>query len=961
MMNFKLLMNILRTILFVTILCSLILGLPAVNYAQNDSLVSKLEIEKRPNPNFDTTKFNIFPEKYNKKKIALVLSGGGARGLAQIGVIAVLEKYGVNLDMIVGTSVGAITGGLYSSGYSPEEMLSLTNSVDWKSKLSLSNKYEREFLFVDQKKSQDRGFITISFDGFKPLLPTSLSSGQQISDLINIFFMNARFKPKKDFADLKIPFYSVATDLDKGQKVVLSKGNISECIKASFTYPLLYTPTKVDGNDLVDGGLTANIPVDVARENGADLTITVNSTSPLKTNEELKNPINTADQILSITMSRLNEEQLLKSDIVITPLVGNLGATDFNSINYVVETGRIAAENSIKDIINKIDSLEEKASVNFNNFVFNGNVSFGKVSIPDSLKKVIVNEQMNTFVRYVTIEKRIKDIYKLGRFNDVWAEVYKDGLNTQIVYKANTNNKLRAVRVSFNEGNDINTYEYKVLFSDTLNVGSFGLVNDKVSGRLDPLILNKVSEIVKAYGKENISKVADRNKMYAFYEDLIGGLRNINFSAIDISRFYLDDKGILNVNFTEGLISEIKISGNEKTKKGFLLSETDVPLDKPVMKNSLTESLGGIVGTNLFQQASMYFDYHDSSKIPSLNFNVVERSSRNIRLSFRLDNERKFQGYFDLRNENLFGNGNEVGLTLKGGLRDREYMTEFKSNRFFGTVFTYNWSMYYRFRNIYDYTETVDKRDLDRTQNGEFRDIRLGSSFLLGTQVNRFGTLFGQLVYENISRENISGIIPAENDLKLFKLRFGGKIDTEDIYPFATKGTKINYIYESSRNQLSGTGITFTKLSFDIAYNISLGKPSVLRPKFVFGFADKTTPDYEVFSIGGEDSFYGMVEDEMRGRQVLLTSLEYRYQLPVKLFFDTYLSVRYDLGRVWENTEDIRFKDLKHGLGFAVLFDTPIGKTSLSAGRMFIVNKGFTSESLYWGPVTFYFSMGYNL
>jgi NTE family protein len=104
-----------------------------------------------------------------------------------------------------------------------------------------------------------------------------------------------------------------------------------------------------------------------------------------------------------------------------------------------------------------------------------------------------------------------------------------------------------------------------------------------------------------------------------------------------------------------------------------------------------------------------------------------------------------------------------------------------------------------------------------------------------------------------------------------------------------------------------------------------------------------------------------MVEDEMRGRQVLLASIEYRYKFPVRIFFDTYLSLRYDLGRIWENTEDIRFKDLKHGIGFSVLFDTPVGKTSLSAGRMFIINKGFTSESLYWGPMTFYFSMGYNL
>jgi NTE family protein len=949
-----------RILIYVLFSGVLIFGTPLLNYAQNDTLVSKVEIIKRQNPIFDSTKFNIFPEKLNQRKVALVLSGGGARGLAQIGVLDVLEKYGVNIDMIVGTSIGAITGGLYSSGYSPQEMIEITSGVDWKSKLSLTNKYEREFLFVEQKKSQDRGFISISLDGFKPRLPTSLSSGQQMSDLINVFLMNARFKPKKDFSDLKIPFYAVATDLDKGKRVVLYKGNISECIKASFTYPLLYAPTKVDGNDLVDGGLTANIPVDVAKEYGADLTITVNSTSPLKTSEELKDPINTADQILSITMAQLNEEQLSKSDFVINPKLGNLGATDFNDINNIFEKGKTAAELVINEIISKIDTLEENASPNYNNFLFNGNVSFGFNLIPDSLKSVIKDEQMNTFVRYVTIEKRIRDIYKIGSFKNVWAEIYKTGNTSEIVYKAKLNNKLQAVRVSFNNGRDVSDFEYKVVFTDTLTSGSFELVNKKVSGNLNPLLFSEISEIVKSYGKENISKAANRNKMYLFYESLLGGLRRINFSAVDISKFYLDENGILNVDFTEGRISEIKVNGNYKTKKGLLLSETDIPLDKPVIKSSLVESLGGIVGTNLFQQVSMYFDYRDTSKYPSLNFNVVEKSTRNIRLSFRVDNERKFQGYVDFRNENIFGTGNEIGLTLKGGLRDREYMTEIKSNRFFGTMFTYNWSIYYRFKNIYDYTQLVENTNLIRVQNGEYRDFRIGSSFLLGTQVRRFGTIFGQLVYEDLSRESLQGLIPQENDLKLFKLRVGGRIDTENIYPFATKGTTVNYIYESSRNQLS-SGVTFTKLSFDITHNIYLGRPSVLRPKFVFGFADKTTPNYEFFSMGGEDSFYGMVEDEMRGRQVLLASLEYRYKLPVKFFFDTYLSARYDLGRVWVNTEDIRFKDLKHGLGFAILFDTPIGKTSLSAGKMFIINKGFTSESLYWGPTTFYFSIGYNL
>ncbi len=534
-------------------------------------------------------------------------------------------------------------------------------------------------------------------------------------------------------------------------------------------------------------------------------------------------------------------------------------------------------------------------------------------------------------------------------------------LKTEIIYKAINNPKLHSVVLSFlNGGNTIN-YFYKLNFADTLNKGVFELVNKNEFNRVNPAIISKISEVVESYGKENVGRISNRNTMYAFYENLLGSIRESGFSLIDIDKFYLDEKtGTLNIHFTEGTISSIKINGNETTKERIILSETDIPFDKPVQKNALKESLGGVVGTNIFQQASMYFDFNDTTKPPALTFNLVEKSTRNIRFSFRADNERKLQLYLDFRNENLFGTANEIGVSLQGGLRDRNYQLELRSNKFFGSIFTYNFSFYYRFRNIYDYTETNNDEEIIVTNNGEYRDYRWGSSFLLGTQVKRFGTLFAQIVLENLSREILQGSFPNETDLKLFKLKIGGRLDTEDIYPFARSGTTFNYIYESSRNQITD-GITFTKLSLDLTHTISLSKSSIIKPKFAFGFADKTTPSYEFFSLGGEESFYGMFEDEMKGRQILLGSIEYRYKLPFQLFFDTYLSARYDLGRTWENTEDIRFKDLRHGIGFATQFDTPIGKASFSMGRMFIINRGFTKNSLVWGPFAFYFSIGYNL
>lgn len=930
-------------------------------FAQNDSLVSSLELKLENKPLFDSTRFNIFPKNCRSRKIALVLSGGGARGLAQIGVLDVFEKYNIDFDMIVGTSIGAITGSMYTSGYSPEELRDITKSIDWKSKLTLSNKYEREFLFVDQKKVQDKGFLTFSFDGFKPVLPTSLSSGQQIAELFNLYLLNARYKPRGDFFSLKIPFCAVATDLNKGERIVLKDGNLSESVKASFTFPLLYTPTRVKGRDLVDGGLTANIPVDVARQLGADMVVTVNSTSPLKNTEELKNPINTADQILSITLAQLNEEQLKNSDVIITPEIFNITSTDFSSVDYLIDKGRLAAENMINSVLGKIDTLEMNASPNFNNFLFNGDVKFRGEYIPDSLKKVITKEQENTFVRYVTIEKRLRDIYRTGYFRNVRANIYVEDTKNIIEYAAENFTRLNGIKAVFNGGDDVRLFDYRYRKTDTLNAGSFTFTQLDNRRPAPKEIADIISGEIAAFGNRRISSVCNCKELYGFYESLLGSLRNKEYSLVDITKFFLNENtGILEIEFTDGTVSGINIIGNAKTKNALILSETFVTPEKPVKLSALKESLGGIYGTNLFQQTSFAIRYFKTK--PVLDIYLIEKSSRNLYFSFKADNERKLQGYLSLRNENLFGTGNEIGAVIKGGLRDREYKAELLSNKFFGTPLTYNLSGYYKFQNFYDYIEEIDEENgkFDRKQTGEYRNIRYGGSFKVGTQIEKFGTLFAQVSLENISRTQLQGNIPEIPGLNLFKLRLGGRIDTEDKSPFATSGTVVNYTYESSRNSLTG-GVTYSKFSFDLTHSIPFPHGHVIKPKFIFGFADKTTPDYELFSLGGDNSFYGMVEDQLLGRQILLASVEYRYLLPVQIFVDTYVSIRYDLGRIWENSEDIRFKDLRHGLGLAAMFDTPVGKAGFSVGRAFYFNKGFSKGNIISGQYTFYFSIGYDI
>ena len=133
------------------------------------------------------------------------------------------------------------TGGVFQNRLLIQTIRDIFKNVDWVTTLSLTDKYQRQYLFLDQKLIQDKSLLSISIDGFTPTFPSSLSSGQKLTELINILMLNAKYHPRQNFKDLKIPLTVVATDFDKGEKVVLTEGNLSESIKASFTFPLLYS------------------------------------------------------------------------------------------------------------------------------------------------------------------------------------------------------------------------------------------------------------------------------------------------------------------------------------------------------------------------------------------------------------------------------------------------------------------------------------------------------------------------------------------------------------------------------------------------------------------------------------------------------------------------------------------------------------------------------------------------
>lgn len=276
-----------------------------------------------------------------RPKVGLVLSGGAARGLAHIGVLKALEERGIKIDAIAGTSMGAVVGGLYASGYKIDELEKLALNIDWQQ--ALSDAPPREDVPF-RRKQDDRDFLVkqkLSFRDDGSLgLPLGVIQGQNLALLLESLL--AHTSDTRDFDKLPIPFRAVATDIANGEKVVFRKGHLPQVIRASMSIPAVFAPVELNGRLLVDGGMTDNIPLDVAREMGVDVAIVVDIGTPLRNSKQLTTVVDVLNQSITLMTRRNSEEQLaaLKpSDVLIQPALAAFGVTDFGKAQDMIDAG----------------------------------------------------------------------------------------------------------------------------------------------------------------------------------------------------------------------------------------------------------------------------------------------------------------------------------------------------------------------------------------------------------------------------------------------------------------------------------------------------------------------------------------------------------------------------------------------------------------------------------------------
>jgi len=286
-----------------------------------------------------------------RPRIGLVLSGGGARGAAHVGVLKVLEEQHVPIDAIAGTSMGAVVGGLYASGLSARDIEKIMTSLNWQA--AFHDRPPREDLTL-RRKQEDENFLVkfpLGVRGHRIVLPKGLIEGQGLSQMLRRLTLPvARIT---NFDELPTRFRAVATDLESGEPIVLAAGDLTSAMRASMSAPGIFAPVERQGRILVDGGIADNVPVDVAREMGVDLLIVVDVGSPLQQRSKLTDVTAISNQMLAILLRRNAEQQLatLKpGDILIAPALGDASSFDFGAVARYIGVGEAAARTAVEQL-----------------------------------------------------------------------------------------------------------------------------------------------------------------------------------------------------------------------------------------------------------------------------------------------------------------------------------------------------------------------------------------------------------------------------------------------------------------------------------------------------------------------------------------------------------------------------------------------------------------------------------
>jgi len=865
-----------------------------------------------------------------RKTVGLALSGGGANGIAQIGVLKALEEENIPIDHIAGTSMGALVGGLYSSGYTASELESIAFSLPWQKLLSLDDETPRTNSYLEQKSIRDRASIAIRFEKFRLVMPKSLSAAQTLTRSIDLIVLNAPYHTTHSFSDLPVAFRAVTTDLISGRRVTLDSGPRSEAMRASSTIPILYQPIERDGYKLADGGLVANLPVDELDNAGAGYKVAVDTHGRMYTDgSDIDVPWKAADQAMTILTQVQYPQQLEKADLVITPEVGNHKATDFSDIRKMIDAG-YAKGRLLAPVIKRNIQITGQKDTDIAGFIKTVE------GIPDSADYIEQARTARAIVRSETrVRKILAELLETGLFTRAHARL--DARTRKAVFILEPLPRIEHILVS---GGPVDSVPKK-----------------EIDKAFEPLA-----------GRLYTSAVATRS-----LENLIRLYRNRGYSLVRIDRTSVTDK-TLTVHLSSGKIETVQIEQDRKLTRPLTIQrEMDIDTTRAFRYADAEKTISNLYGTGVFNRVSLSTE-NPRKQEPEDNSTLMVRLDEKLptvlRIGVRYDETLNAQLLLDFRNENIEGTGNSIGGWAKVGQKNNRFNFEYSIPRIGKTPLT----MFTR--------AFFDQRDIDTRQialigqsglqaTGEPRSLgiqRYGITTSFGTRISKNGRLTADFTLQNAQsyiRDNIDEPFSTGN---VNLASFGGAFtfDNRDssFLPSAGRYTNIRY---SSASGLFSNPEGFWQLLASHEENFFIGSSVTLQLSALAGTSSDDLPLSEKFFLGGTGNSYsyrfiGLKDSDLTGNNIAMAGATLRYQSPVQLIFPTSFILAYNIGNVWEKREQMSFRQLIQGAGTGLVWETPIGPARFTVARPFAFESEDVKDTaqIDFSETVFYFSLGHD-
>nr|WP_315161537.1 patatin-like phospholipase family protein [uncultured Flavobacterium sp.] len=562
---------------------------------------------------------SVFSQEQKKPKIGLVLSGGGAKGFAHIGVLKVLEEAGVKIDYIGGTSMGAVIGGLYASGYNASQIDSIFQATNFNE--LLNDFIPRSSKNFYEKRNDELYALVLPFNKLKIGIPEALSKGMYNYNLLSRITRNVRHI--RDFNKLPIPFLCIGTNIETGEQVLLNKGNLAQAMIASSAFPSLFSPVEIDGKLLVDGGVINNYPIEEVRKLGAEIIIGVDVQDDLLDRNQLKDATRILVQITNLQSIERMKKNVKQTDVYIKPDIKNYGVVSFDKGKEIIRKG----EEATFSVYEKIKLL-----VDDSNPYRKPNLKLAS----DSLQIVDINSnELDNYTKEYVIGKL--------RFKPGVKTCYDDLLKG--INNINATQNFSAISYSLDEnknGDDLNltlkenpskTYlkfglHYDNLFKSAVLINlthkKTFFKNDRTS--LDIVLGDNIRYNLDYYIENGFNlSFGFKSQFNQFNRNVAKEISSLDLGALGINAINVDFHDLTNQAYFQSLfVQKFLVGGGIELKYLKIKSETLANTD-PVIDNSNYLSLFGYMkfdsfDNKYFPKKGWYFSGDIQSYLVSSNY-----------------------------------------------------------------------------------------------------------------------------------------------------------------------------------------------------------------------------------------------------------------------------------------------------------------------------------------------------